>query len=125
MALLDPYIADVLDDQDRELLEEASAALEAGASRIAYIGVWLAVAESLRRKFVELAPRDDVAGRHLRDIEIREGQHKAVDVMLIKTVGPRRELRTSCCPSAGREWPQRPKRPESQMRKPGMRRSLA
>jgi len=83
MALLDPYLDKVLEEQDRELLQEASDALEAGALRIAYIGVWLAVAECLRRKFVEMAPRDNVASQHLRDIEGREAQHKAVDSMLI------------------------------------------
>lgn len=84
MPVLDPYVHAVLNDQDRELLQEASAALEAGATRVAYIGVWLSIAESLRRKFVEMAPRDHVAGSHLRDIEAREAQHRAVDAVLIE-----------------------------------------
>ena len=55
--------------------------------RVAYIGVWLAIAEGLRRKFTDMAPRDNVAARHLGEIEAREAQHKAIDAMLIRKAG--------------------------------------
>jgi hypothetical protein len=78
------YIDEVLEDQDKVLLTEASECFAAGAHRAAYITIWLATAESLRRKFVEASVRDHQAGAILRQIQQREAQHKAVDGLLIE-----------------------------------------
>lgn len=78
------YIDAVLDDQDKILMKEASDCLAAGARRAAYITVWLACAESLRRKFNEAAVRDHEAGRIAREIAQLEAQHRAVDSFLIE-----------------------------------------
>lgn len=84
MADLEEYIQRVLDDEDNVLLAEASDCLLAGAHRAAYITIWLATAESLRRKFREAAVRDGQAGAILAQIQQLEDQHKAVDGVLIK-----------------------------------------
>jgi len=55
----------------------------AGARRAAYITVWLAIAESLRRKFSEAAVRDHRAANVVRQVNRREEQHKAVDHLLL------------------------------------------
>ncbi|MDX6707615.1 MAG: hypothetical protein QOK16_3157 [Solirubrobacteraceae bacterium] len=83
MADLEQYVDAVIDQQDRELMREASACLSAGAHRAAYITVWLACAESIRRKFTEAAVRDGRAAGVVREIQRREAQHKAVDRLLI------------------------------------------
>ena len=64
-------------------MQEASDCLAAGAHRAAYITVWLATAESLRRKFVAAAARDGQAGAIVGQIQQREAKHKAVDPLLI------------------------------------------
>lgn len=81
---LDAYIERVYDDEDKILMREASACFAAGANRAAYITVWLATAESLRRKFVEAASRDQKASKIVGDIRDREAAHRAVDAMLIE-----------------------------------------
>jgi hypothetical protein len=81
---LDEYLDRVLNAQDRVLLQEASDCLQAGALRAAYITVWLACAESLRRKFTEAAVRDHQAASVARQIADYEGQHRAVDKLLIE-----------------------------------------
>lgn len=78
------YVARVLEEQDRILLCEASACYAAGANRAAYITIWLATAESLRRKFVEAAVKDHRASAILSQIQRQEGSHRAVDAMLIE-----------------------------------------
>jgi hypothetical protein len=83
MADLQQYVDAVLADEDEVLLSEASDCLAAGAHRAAYITVWLAAAESLRRKFVEASVRDNRAAVILGQIQEREAQHKAVDGLLI------------------------------------------
>ena len=83
MADLNSYTGRVLEEQDKILMREASACLTAGANRAAYITVWLATAESLRRKFTEAAVRDHRASDIVRQIQGREAAHKAVDAMLI------------------------------------------
>ncbi len=84
MTKLQQYVDAVLDDDDRVLMAEASNCLAAGAPRAAYLMVWLAIAESLRRKFVASEPRDDVAGKIMGEIRQREAAHKAVDALLIE-----------------------------------------
>jgi hypothetical protein len=80
---LTTYVDMVLDGQDRILMQEASNCLAAGARRAAYITVWLACAESLRRKFNEAAVHDHEAAAAAGAIAQLEVQHRAVDGPLI------------------------------------------
>ena len=45
--------------------------------------IWLACAESLKRRFREAQLRDNTAGKIVRSIDTMEGQHKAVDKFLL------------------------------------------
>jgi hypothetical protein len=83
VAHLDTYIDAVLEEQDKVLLCEASACLRAGARRAAYITIWLATAEALRRKFVEAQRFDGDAGKIVGEIEQLEAKHTAIDGLLI------------------------------------------
>ena len=65
------------------LVEEASSCLATGARRAAYITLWLATAESLRRKFFEAQTFDGQAGQIVGQIQQREADHKAIDGLLI------------------------------------------
>ena len=84
MADLDSYVDTVLEEQDKVLLREASECLRAGAGRAAYITVWLATAEALRRKFVLAQTFDGQAGQIVGQIQQREAAHKAIDSLLIE-----------------------------------------
>lgn len=64
-------------------MREASDCLQVGARRAAYITVWLATAEALRRKFTEAQTFDGQAGQIVGEIQRREANHKAVDSLLI------------------------------------------
>lgn len=83
MADLESYVDEVLDEADKVLLQEASACLRAGACRAAYITVWLATAEALRRKFILAQTFDSQAGQIVGQIQQRESDHKAIDSLLI------------------------------------------
>src|SRR5690606_31838834 len=56
----------------------------AGAFRLAVVGAWLSVAESLKRRFEELAPTDTEAGRVVKGVREREDQQKSVDRYLVQ-----------------------------------------
>lgn len=84
MPNLQPYLARVLNPEDKVLVEEASSCLATGARRAAYITLWLATAESLRRKFFEAQTFDGQAGRIVGQIQRREADHKAIDGLLIR-----------------------------------------
>ena len=73
---LSEYAADILNGEDRPLFEEAVQAAKAGAVRSAYIMVWLACAESLKRRFNEAKTRDNTAGRIAGEIKRREDNHR-------------------------------------------------
>lgn len=83
MADLDSYMGKVLEEQDKVLLREASDCLRTGARRAAYITVWLATAEALRRKFFLAQAFDGQAAHIVRMIQQREVDHKAIDALLI------------------------------------------
>lgn len=83
MADLQAYVDAVLEEEDKVLLREASDCLAAGARRAAYITVWLATAEALRRKFFAAQTFDGQAGQIVGRIEQREASHKAIDGLLI------------------------------------------
>jgi hypothetical protein len=73
------YLERVLSPEDRVLFDEAVASARTSAIRAAYIMVWLSCAESLKRKFRELAPRDGNAARITGEIGRREANHQSVD----------------------------------------------
>ena len=83
MVDLDHYVQSIESDADVTLLEEAAKAARAGALRASYIMVWLACAESLKRRFREARVRDDRAGAIVGEFEEMEQQHRAVDRFLL------------------------------------------
>lgn len=78
------YLDRVPSDEDKILLAEAVACANVRALRAAYILVWLSAAESLKRRFRQLAPQDHVAGKIIGEVEQRESARKAVDVFLLQ-----------------------------------------
>jgi hypothetical protein len=81
---LDPYLDQVVSDQDRILFREAARTAQVSAFRAAYIMVWLSCAESLKRKFGELAPRDGNARKIVGDLQRKESTHQAVDKYILE-----------------------------------------
>ena len=77
------YAEDILADEDRPLFNEAVAAANAGALRAAYVMIWLACAESLKRRFREAQTRDHNAGTIVSKIDDMEEQEKAVDHFML------------------------------------------
>ncbi|ROR32579.1 hypothetical protein [Inmirania thermothiophila] len=80
---LSKYARNILADEDRPLFDEAVKAGKAGALRAAYVMIWLACAESLKRRFREAQKRDSAAGRIVSDIEKKEREHKSVDKFVL------------------------------------------
>ncbi len=80
---LSSYLEKVHTDEDRPLLIDAERAARVGALRAAYIMIWLACAESLKRRFREAMKRDANAGRVVGEIQRREAAHQSVDRYLI------------------------------------------
>lgn len=77
------YASKILSDQDRPLFDDAVKAAKVGALRAAYVMIWLACAESLKRRFREAQTRDHTAGKIVGEIDDMERQHKAVDRFLL------------------------------------------
>lgn len=71
-------------NEDRPLFDEAVDVGKAGALRAAYVMIWLACAESLKRRFREARKRDSSADRIVGDIEKKEREHKSVDKFLLE-----------------------------------------
>ena len=78
------YAKEILAHEDHPLFDEAVEAAKAGALRSAYVMIWLACAESLKRRFREAKKRDDIAGKIVGEIERLEKEHKAVDMVLLE-----------------------------------------
>ena len=78
------YAKEILVHEDHPLFDEAVEAAKAGALRSAYVMIWLACAESLKRRFREAKKRDDTAGKIVGEIERLEKEHKAVDLVLLQ-----------------------------------------
>jgi hypothetical protein len=76
---LDRYTDQVISDQDRILFREAANAAGADAPRAAYVMVWISCAESLKRKFRELAPRDAQATKVDGEIARKEAAQQSID----------------------------------------------
>lgn len=76
---LSSYAVNILAEEDRPLFDDAVKAAEVGALRAAYVMIWLACAESLKRRFREAQKRDGAAGKVVGEIEKRESEHRSVD----------------------------------------------
>jgi hypothetical protein len=77
------YSAEIHDDEDRPLFDDAVKAAEAGALRGAYVMVWLSCAESIKRRFREAQKRDAAAGKIVGDLDQKEKDHKSVDKFVL------------------------------------------
>jgi len=80
---LSHYADNILAAEDRPLFDDAVEAGKAGALRAAYVMIWLACAESLKRRFREAQKRDSAAGKIVGEIETKEKEHKAVDKFVL------------------------------------------
>ncbi len=81
--LWEGYLQRVLDSQDKILFQEAMHSARAKALRAAYIVIWLACAESLKRKFKGASQFDDVATKISAEIKDKEEKHQSIDVFLL------------------------------------------
>jgi len=77
------YASNILAAEDHPLFDDAVEAGKAGALRAAYVMIWLACAESLKRRFSEAQKRDGAAGKIVGEIETKEREHKAVDKFVL------------------------------------------
>ncbi len=73
----------IINTEDKLLFREAIGSARSGAFRAAYIMTWLAAAESLKRKFREIAVRDAAAQRVVGEIQQREAAHQSIDMYLL------------------------------------------
>lgn len=83
MIILSKYL-DQVNSQDMPLMEEVNRSASSGALRAAYIMVWIACAESIKRRFKEAGKRDHVAGKVSNHIEGMEKRHEAIDKILLE-----------------------------------------
>lgn len=83
MADITKYTANILTDDDRPLFQEAVTSALHGAPRGAYILIWIACAEGLKRKFREAALRNGQANKIVSQIIQMENQQKSVDVFIL------------------------------------------
>ena len=81
---LSKYAERILSEEDRPLFDEAVIAARAGGLRSAYIVIWLACAESLKRRFKEASARDHTAGTIVGTVEKMEKEHRGTDKYLLK-----------------------------------------
>lgn len=81
---LSDYANNILSAEDHPLYDDAVEAGKAGAFRAAYVMLWLACAESLKRRFREAQKRDGAAGKIVGDIEAKERDHRAVDKFVLE-----------------------------------------
>ena len=77
------YANEIPSEEDFPLFDEAIKVGKTGALRAAYLMIWLACAESLKRRFREAQKRDDIAGKIVGEIESKESEHKAVDKFVL------------------------------------------
>jgi hypothetical protein len=83
MANIKKYLDEVLSEDDKTLFQEAVSSASKGAPRGAYILIWIACAESLKRKFKEASLRDGQAGRIVGEIQDGEDNHRSVDLLIL------------------------------------------
>ena len=80
---LSKYAQRILANEDRPLFDDAVKAASVGALRAAYIMIWLACAESLKRRFWDAQVRDNKAGTIVGKISELEDEQRAVDRYLL------------------------------------------
>lgn len=80
---LSHYAHNILAAEDCPLFDDAVEAGKVCALRAAYVMIWLACAESLKRRFREAQKRDNAAGTIVGEIETKEKEHKAVDKFVL------------------------------------------
>ncbi len=80
---LSSYAKNIHSIEDHPLFDDAVEAGMVGALRAAYVMIWLACAESLKRRFREAQKRDGAAGKIVGEIEDKEREHKAVDKFVL------------------------------------------
>ena len=80
---LSEYACRILAIEDHPIFDEAVSAAKTGALRAAYVMIWLACAESLKRRFNVASTRDNAAAKIAGQIVVLEKQHKAVDKVLL------------------------------------------
>jgi len=80
---LSPYAQMISEEEDRPLFLEAVEAVKVNALRAAYVMIWLACAESFKRRFREAQKRDSAAGKIVGDIVKKENEQKAVDKFIL------------------------------------------
>lgn len=73
----------ICEKQDLFLFDEAVKCFKSKALRMAYIAIWICVAESLRNKISIIAQRDKVADDVLREIEKVESRHMSPDRFIL------------------------------------------
>lgn len=78
------YVTQIHDEEDKPLFEEAVRCANADANRAAYVFIWIACAESLKRRFRKASGRDGAAGVIVGKIREKEAQQKAVDNLLLE-----------------------------------------
>ena len=84
MADLSKYTAQILTEDDRLLFHEAEICASHGALRGAYVLVWIACAEGLKRKFREAVVRDGKVNKIIDRITQAESNHHSVDLTILK-----------------------------------------
>ena len=84
MVDLSRYAEQILAVEDHPLFDDAVEAGKVGALRAAYMMIWLACAESLKRRFREAQKRDVTAGKIVGEIETKERDHKSVDKFVLE-----------------------------------------
>lgn len=80
---LSNYASQILAVEDNPLFADAVAAGKVGAFRAAYVMIWLACAESLKRRFREAQKRDGAAAKIVGEVESKERDHRAVDKFVL------------------------------------------
>lgn len=83
MADISEYAAKILIKEDLPLFQEAVVSARHGAPRGAYILIWIACAEGLKRKFHEAVIRDGNANKAIQKIEQAESNHNSADMVIL------------------------------------------
>lgn len=73
----------IAEKQDIALFDEAVKCYQGGAFRMAYIAIWICVAESLRNKILVMSQKDSVADEIIKEIEELEARHAPTDRLIL------------------------------------------
>lgn len=82
--ILSMYMDKVLHEDDKKLFKEAVESAKGDALRAAYIMIWITCAESIKRRFRELAARDNNAKKAISNLEDAERKKQSIDNRLIE-----------------------------------------